>query len=185
MNGGIIAIIAVIVFIALAVIACYNGLITARNKVKEQWSGIEVQLERRFDLIPNLVETVKGYAKHEEETLKGLTELRTSWNSAKTVAEKGELNSKLNSILSSFYAVAENYPDLKANDNFLQLQLELKNTEDKIASSRESYNDAVNTYNTKIEVIPTNIIANIFHFEESELFKVESEEVRKNVKVSF
>ena len=178
-------VIAIIAVILILVVGCYNGLVSSKNRVQEQWSGIDVQLERRFDLIPNLVETVKGYAKHEDETLTKLTELRTSWNGAKTIQEKSQLNNNLNSALKSIYAVAEGYPELKASDNFLQLQLELKNTEDKIASSRNSYNDAVNTYNTKIETIPSNIIAGMFHFEKAELFKVDNEEVRKNVKVSF
>ena len=178
-------VVAIVVILIIMVIVCYNSLVSSRNKVKEQWSGIDVQLERRFDLIPNLVETVKGYAKHEDETLSKLTDLRTAWNGAKTVEEKGKLNSSLTSSLKSIYAVAENYPDLKANENFLQLQLELKNTEDKIASSRNSYNSVVNDYNTKIEIIPSNIVASIFHFEKAELFKLEDEEARKNVKVSF
>lgn len=179
--------IAVIIFVVLIVlvVGCYNSLVSARNKVKEEWSGIDVQLERRFDLIPNLVETVKGYSKHENETLAKLVELRTSWGGAKTVEEKGKLNNSLTNNLRSIYAIAESYPELKANENFLQLQLELTNTEEKIASSRNTYNSAVNTYNTKIETIPTNIIASLFHFEKSELFQVESEEVRKNVKVNF
>ena len=122
------AIIGIIVALIIIGILCYNSLVSLRNKVKEQWSGIEVQLERRFDLIPNLVETVKGYAKHEEETLTKLTDLRTSWNEAKTVNEKSELNNSLNSNLRSIYAVAESYPDLKANETFIQLQLELKTT---------------------------------------------------------
>lgn len=180
----IICLIIVIVLIGYLII-CYNNLITSRNRVNEQWSNIDVQLERRFDLIPNLVETVKGYTKHEEETLTKLTELRTSWNNSKTIAEKLQLNNKLTDNLKSIYAVAENYPNLKANENFTHLQLELKNTEDKIASSRNSYNSAVNEYNTKIDVIPSNIVASIFHFEKADLFKVENEEVRKNIKVSF
>lgn len=175
----------IIVVLVLILIICYNSLVSSRNKVKKEWSGINVQLERRFDLIPNLVETVKGYAKHEEETLTNLTELRTAWQGAKTVGEKSELNNGLNSALKSIFAVSESYPELKSNENFLQLQVELKNTEDKIASSRNIYNDAVTTYNTKIETIPTNLIACMFHFEKAELFKLENEEARKNVKVSF
>ena len=174
----------IIIIVALCVVG-YNTLVASRNSVNQKWSDIDVQLERRFDLIPNLVETVKGYAKHETELLTNLTELRTSWNGAKTVNEKGDLNNSLTGALRSIYAVAENYPELKANENFLQLQVELKNTEDKIADSRNIYNDAVNTYNTKIDTIPFNIIAGMFHFEKAELFKVENEEVRKNVKVSF
>lgn len=180
----IIPVIIVVAIIVLGVV-CYNSLVASRNKVKEEWAGIDVQLERRFDLIPNLVETVKGYAKHEEETLTSLTNLRTSWNEARSTKEKVKLDNSLNGALKSIYAVAENYPELKANENFLQLQVELKNTEDKIAASRNSYNNAVNTLNTKIETIPTNIIASLFHFEKADLFEVENEEVRKNVKVSF
>ena len=179
--GILIGVIVVILVLAVLVALGYNSLVSSRNKVKEEWSGIDVQLQRRFDLIPNLVETVKGYAKHESEVLTKVTELRTSWNEAKTVGEKGKLNSSLNNSLKSIYLVAENYPELKANENFLQLQSELSSTEEKIASSRLSYNNSVNEYNTKIDVIPTNIIAGIFHFEKSELFEV----ARKNVKVSF
>ena len=125
----------VIVVLILLVVVCYNSLVFARNKVKEEWSGIDVQLERRFDLIPNLVETVKGYAKHEDETLSKIVELRTAWGDAKTVEEKGKLNNSLTSNLKAIYAVAESYPELKANENFLQLQLELSNIEDKIAEA--------------------------------------------------
>ena len=175
----------VIILLIIAVIICYNDLVVARNKVQELWGSIDVQLTRRFDLIPNLVETVKGYTKHEEETLTKLTELRTSWNSVKSSEEKIKLNSELSSSLKSVFAVVENYPDLKANETFLQLQSELKNTEDKIASARNTYNSAVNVYNTKIDVIPSNIVASLFHFSKAELFSVENEEVRKNVKVSF
>ena len=156
----------IVVVLIIAIVLCYNSLVASRNKVKEEWSGIDVQLNRRFDLIPNLVETVKGYAKHEEETLT-------------------KLNSSLASNLRAVYAVAENYPELKANENFLQLQAELTNTEEKIAHSRLSYNEAVNNYNTKIDVIPTNIIAGMFNFKKAELFEVENEEARKNVKISF
>ena len=174
-----------IVLIILLFVICYNSLVSSRNKVKEEWSGISVQLERRFDLIPNLVETVKGYVKHEEETLSKLTELRTSWTSAETIKEKGTLENSLSSSLKSIYAVAENYPDLKASETFQQLQLELANTEEKIASSRIIYNNAVTNYNTKLETIPSNLVANLFHFEKAELFELENEEVRKNIKVSF
>ena len=184
MNVGlIIGIIFVILVILIAI--WYNSLITSKNRVKQEWSGIDVQLQRRFDLIPNLVETVKGYVKHESETLTKLTELRTAWNQTTSIKEKSKLNDSLTDNLKSVYAVIENYPDLKASENFLQLQVELTNTEEKIAESRNSYNSAVNEYNTKIEVIPTNIIAVIFRFKKSELFEVENEEARKNVKVSF
>ena len=185
MNMGLIIAIVVVIAIVFLIVICYNGLISARNRVKKEWSEIDVQLQRRFDLIPNLVETVKGYAKHEDETLTKLTELRTSWNETTSIKEKSKLNDSLTNNLRSIYAVVENYPDLKASENFLQLQAELTNTEEKIAESRNGYNSAVNDYNTKIDVIPTNIIANLFHFEKSELFEAENDEVRKNVKVSF
>ena len=178
-------ILAIVVVIALFVISVYNGLVKARQKVKNAWSQIEVQLQRRFDLIPNLVETVKGYMDHESSVLTQVAELRTSWANAKTVAEKAELDNQLSGALKTIMAVAESYPDLKASANFGELQEELKNTENKITYSRQFYNDSVTMYNTKLETIPTNIIAGMFHFMPEELFKVESEEVRKNVKVDF
>ena len=184
MNIGLIVGIVVVVVIVL-VIMYYNALVSSRNKVKKEWSEIDVQLQRRFDLIPNLVESVKGYTKHENETLTKLTELRTAWNGTSSVLEKGKLNQELNDNLKSVYMVVENYPELKASENFLQLQTELSNTEEKISDARIGYNSAVNEYNTKIEVVPTNIIAGIFHFEKADLFEVENDEVRKNVKVSF
>ena len=180
----------VIVLIILAAIVvwaigAYNGLVTLRQRVKNGWSQIDVQLQRRFDLIPNLVETVKGYMKHEEEVLTKVTELRTSWANASTVKEKAELSNELSGTLKTIMAVSENYPDLKASQNFSQIQEELQNTENKISYSRQFYNDVVTKYNTKLHIFPTSLIANIFHFVEEELFKVDSEEARKNVKVSF
>ena len=175
-------IIAVIIIFAISV---YNGLVTSRQKVKNAWSQIDVQLQRRFDLIPNLVESVKGYMKHEEGTLTKVTELRTAWANAKTVSEKAEVNEQLSGALKTIMAVSENYPDLKANQNFSELQEELKNTENKISFSRQFYNDTVTMYNTKLEVFPSNIFASMFHFTAEELFKVDSEEARKNVKVDF
>lgn len=177
--------IVIIVILILAVIVCYNGLVKQRNDVKNAWSQIDVQLQRRFDLIPNLVETVKGYMNHEEKVLTQVTELRSSWSGAKTVKEKAELSNQLSSSLKSIMAISEGYPDLKASENFLQLQSELRNTEDKLSSSREYYNGVVTSYNTKLEVIPTNIIASIFNFKAEELFKIDSPEVKQNVKVSF
>ena len=127
----------IIVFLAIIIIAMYNGLVTSRQKVKNAWSQIDVQLQRRFDLIPNFVETVKGYMQHEKDTLTKVTELRTSWANATTVDEKAELNNQLSGALKTIMAVSENYPDLKANQNFMELQEELRNTENKISFSRQ------------------------------------------------
>ena len=175
----------IIVAIITVVISIYNSLVQSRNKVKNSWSQIEVQLQRRFDLIPNLVETVKGYMKHEEETLTKVTELRTSWAKASSINEKAELDNKLSGVLKTIMAVSENYPDLKANQNFLNLEQELKETENKISYARQFYNDSVTIYNTKTETIPTNIIASLFGFKAEELYKAESEEAKQNVKVNF
>ena len=175
----------IIVLLIVAVIGIYNNLVRLRQKVKNSWSQIDVQLQRRFDLIPNLVETVKGYMKHEDEVLTRVAELRTSWANAGSVAEKANLDNELSGALKTIMAVSENYPDLKANQNFSELQQELQNTENKISFSRQFYNDSVTMYNTKLEVIPSNIIASMFNFKPEELFKAESEEARKNVKVDF
>ena len=178
-------IIAIIVILILAIIAIYNSLVTLRQRVKNSWSQIDVQLQRRFDLIPNLVDSVKGYMKHESEVLEKVTAIRTSWSNAKTVAEKSELDNQLSGALKTIMAVSENYPDLKANQNFSELQEELRATENKISASRQFYNDTVTRYNTKLEVVPSNIIAGIFGFKPEELFEAESQEARKNVKVDF
>ena len=178
-------IIAIVVVLIIAIIAAYNSLVTLRQRVRNSWSQIDVQLQRRFDLIPNLVESVKGYMKHESEVLEKVTALRTSWANATTVSEKAELSNQLSGALKTIMAVSENYPDLKANQNFSELQEELRATENKISASRQFYNDSVTRYNTKREVFPTNIIASIFGFKSEDLFKAESEEARKNVKVDF
>ena len=175
----------IIALIIIFVVSTYNGLITARHKVKNAWSQIDVQLQRRFDLIPNFVETVKGYMTHEKDTLTKVTELRSSWANASTVDEKAKLNNQLSDTLKTIMAISENYPDLKANQNFLDMQEELRNTENKISFSRQFYNDTVTMYNTKLEVFPSNIIANWFKFTAETLFVAESEEARKNVKVDF
>ena len=175
----------IIVALVLIIISIYNNLVRLRQKVKNSWSQIDVQLQRRFDLIPNLVETVKGYMKHEDEVLAKVTELRTSWANAGTVAEKANLDNQLSGALKTIMAVSENYPDLKASQNFSELQQELQNTENKISFSRQFYNDSVTMYNTKLEVVPSNIIASMFNFKPEELFKAESQEARKNVKVDF
>ena len=180
----VITLIILIVIIAF-VVATYNGLVVARQKVKNAWSQIDVQLQRRFDLIPNFVETVKGYMQHEENVLTKVTELRSSWANASTVNEKAELNNQLSGTLKTIMAVSENYPDLKANQNFLEMQEELRNTENKISFSRQFYNDSVTMYNTKLEVFPSNLIAGWFKFTSEPLFATDSEEARKNVKVDF
>ncbi len=180
----LIALIVIVVLVVL-IIALYNGLVVARQKVRNAWSQIDVQLQRRFDLIPNLVESVKGYMTHEKEVLSKVTELRTSWANASSVGEKAKLDNELSGALKTIMAVSENYPDLKANQNFSELQEELRATENKISFSRQFYNDSVTAYNTKLEVVPTNIIASMFNFKPEELFKAESDEARKNVKVDF
>ena len=174
-----------LVFFILLIICTYNGLVRTRMKVKNAWSQIDVQLQRRFDLIPNFVETVKGYIKHEQGTLTKIAELRTAWANTNTVAQKADLDNQLSSALKTIMAVSENYPELKANQNFSELSEELRNTENKISYSRQFYNDSVTMYNTKLAVFPSNIIASIFGFKEEELFKTESEEARKNIKVDF
>ena len=154
----------IVILLVIFVISIYNSLVTLRQRVKNAWSQIEVQLQRRFDLIPNLVETVKGYMTHESDTLAKVTELRTAWAGAKTVDEKAKLDNELSNTLKTIMAVAEAYPDLKANQNFESLQNELTETEDKISYSRQFYNDTVTRYNTKLELFPSNIIAGMFHF---------------------
>ena len=175
----------VLLLIVFWVISQYNGLVTLRQRVKNAWSQIDVQLQRRFDLIPNLVETIKGITKHEESVFTKVTELRTSWANATTVGEKAELSNELSGALKTIMAVSENYPELKSNQNFLQMQEELETTENKVAYSRQFYNDTVTKYNTRLQIFPTNLIAGMLHFTEEELFKTESEEARRNVKVSF
>lgn len=180
--GIILAIVAIIV---IAFIAIYNKLVTARQRVKNGWGQIDVQLQRRFDLIPNLVDTVKGYMAHESSVLEKVTELRTSWANAKTVAEKMEISNQLSDTLKTIMAVSENYPDLKANQNFMSLQEELTNTENKISYSRQFYNDTVTRYNTILETFPSNLVASMFHFEAEKLFEVDNPSARQNVKVDF
>ena len=175
----------IIAVITLAIIGLYNSLVTLRMQVQNAWSQIDVQLQRIFDLIPNFVETVKGYVTHEKETLEKITALRTSWANATTVQDKADLDNQLSASLKTIMAVSENYPDLKDNENFMQLSEELRNTENKIAFSRQYYNDTTTNYNTKLQVFPSNIIANMFGFKPSDLFKTENEEARKNVKVDF
>ena len=178
-------IVIVIVVICIVVVAMYNNLVSLRQRVQNAWSQIDVQLKRRFDLIPNLQETVKGYMAHESETFSKIAELRTAWASSTTVAEKADISNQLTEALKTIMAVSENYPDLKANQNFSELQEELRSTENKISYSRQFYNDAVTMYNTRLETFPSNLVASVFNFKAETLFEAESAEARKNVKVDF
>ena len=178
-------ILGVIIVLAIIIAIMYNSLVTLKQRTQNAWSQIDVQLQRRFDLIPNLVECVKGYMTHESETLENVTKLRTSWSEATTADEKMKLDNELSSSLKSIMAVAESYPDLKANQNFISLQEELTDTENKISYSRQFYNDIVTRYNTKIQTVPSNIIAGIFGFKAQELYKIDTEEAKKSVKVDF
>ena len=178
-------ILGIVVVLIIAVIGMYNSLVQSQIKVDNAWSQIDVQLQRRFDLIPNFVETVKGYMTHEKETFEKIASLRTSWANANSVSEKAELDNQLSTTLKTIMAVSENYPELKANQNFSELSEELRNTENKISFSRQFYNDTVTMYNTKLQVFPSNIIAGMFNFKARDLFKAESDEARRNVKVDF
>ena len=181
----VLIIIAVVVVAILGfVVSTYNGLVGLRNKVKDQFSQIDVQLKKRADLIPNLVETVKGYSKHESETLEKVIQARNTYLSAGTPDEKMKSSGELSQAISKLFALAESYPDLKANTNFLDLQQQLKDIEDKISYARQFYNDAVLMFNNKIEMFPSNIIAGMFHFTKETFFEA-SEEERKNVEVKF
>jgi len=176
--------IGIIVLVLIFLIGSYNGLIVLKTRIQEAFSGIDVQLKRRADLIPNLVETVKGYAKHEKSVFENVTKARASLMSAEGPKEKAEANNVLSGALKSLFAVAEAYPELKANENFQELQRQLTDTEDKVAYSRQFYNSNVLEYNTKIKVVPTNLIASIFAFKEEEFFAANEEE-RKKVEVKF
>ncbi len=166
-------------------VAAYNGLIRFKNRAEEAWSDIDVQLKRRYDLIPNLVSTVKGYAAHEAGVFEKVTEARSKAMQAGTVGEHAEAENMLSGALKSLFAVSEAYPDLKANTNFLELQRELSDTENKIQASRRFYNGNVMELNTKIETVPTNIIANMFNFSKREFFELEEEAAKQPVKVEF
>ena len=175
---------AVIAIILIAIVLIYNGLVSARLKVDNAWSQIDVQLQRRFDLIPNFVETVKGYMTHESETFEKIAKLRTSWANTSSVGEKAQLDNELSGALKTIMAVSESYPELKANQNFSELSEELRNTENKISFSRQFYNDTVTMYNTKIQVFPSNIIAGMFNFKRETFFEAAAAE-RENVQVKF
>lgn len=174
----------VLAVIVLFIVILYNSLIMLKNQVKNSWAQIDVQLKRRNDLIPNLVETVKGYMKHEKTVLENITKARSAIMAATTMEKKAKASNQLSATLKSLFAVSENYPQLKANENFMQLQEELTGTENKIGYARQHYNDIVMMFNTKIETFPNNVFANMLNFKQEELFKA-TEEEKKNVKVSF
>lgn len=174
----------VVAVLILFIILLYNGLIRLRNQVRNSFAQIDVQLKRRNDLIPNLVESVKGYMKHEKGVLTEITKARSSLMNAQGVEKKAAASNQLTGALKTLFAVSENYPQLKANENFLQLQEEITGTENKISYARQHYNDIVMVFNTKIEVFPNNIFANMLHFTQEKQFEAVAEE-RKNVKVQF
>ena len=178
-------ILAIIVVIVLWAIFIYNRLITLRNRAKEAWSDIDVQLKRRYNLIPNLVEAVKGYAGHERELFEKVTEARTRAMGAQTIEEHSKSENMLSSTLKSLFAVAENYPQLKAAGNFLELQRELRDTEDKVQASRRFYNGNVRDLNIKIEIFPAKIVASLFNFKKMDLFEIEEAAVRETPQVKF
>ena len=183
MGIGLILVI-VLAIVLIWVIAIYNGLIRLKNRVDEAWSDIDVQLKRRYDLIPNLVSTVKGYAAHEKEVFEKVTEARTRAMGAGNAEAKAQAENTLSDTLKSLFAVAESYPDLKANQNFLELQRELTDTEDKIQASRRFYNGNVRDFNIKIEIFPNNLVAGMLNFSKREFFET-AEEQKNPVKVEF
>ena len=184
MGPIIIVIIVVLVLLVLYAISIYNKLVNSKNKVENQFSQVDIQLKRRADLIPNLVETVKGYAKHEEGTFTKVVEARNKALSANSINEKIEANNELSSALSKLLMLSEAYPDLKANENFLSLQNDLKETEDKITYARQFYNDSAMDFNNVVEMFPSNIIASMFKFKEFEYFKIDEKE-KETPKVKF
>ena len=181
----LIVVLVIIVLAALFVIGIYNALVRLRNQVDNSWSQIDVQLKRRHDLIPNLVETAKGYMHHERETFEAITNARSQAMGAKGVAESGKAEGALGQALSNFLLTVEAYPDLKANQNFLSIQEELSSTENKIAFSRQAYNDQVLFFNNKIQMFPSNIIAGMFNFTKRDFFELENEAEREVPKVKF
>jgi len=182
---NILIIVGVIVLILLIFIGYYNSLVKLRNQVKNAWSQIDVQLKRRHDLIPNLIETVKGYMTHERETLENITAARSKAVGAESVKDKAQAESQLSAAMGKFNLVVENYPDLKANQNFLALQEELTATENKISFSRQNYNDQVLFFNNKIEIFPSNIVAGMFAFKQADFFEIEDAKEKEVPKVSF
>ena len=183
--GALIIFLIIIGGLFLIAVGMYNSLIQMRNRCDNAWAQVDVQLKRRYDLIPNLVETVKGYAKHEREVFQNVTEARTKAINASTVKDQSAAENQLTGALKTLFAVAESYPDLKANQNFLMLQEELAGTEGKIAYARQFYNDQVMKFNQKQQIFPSNIIAKMFTFKEKEYFVLEEPAAKEPVKVSF
>ncbi|MEX2008127.1 MAG: LemA family protein [Candidatus Spechtbacterales bacterium] len=181
----LLALIGLAALVGIIIAFLYNSLVRQRNRVQEAWADIDVQLKRRHDLVPNLIETVKGYMTHEREVLENVTKARTAVMSAGTREELQDGENMLTGALKSLFAVSENYPDLKASTNFLELQRDLRDTEDKIQAARRFYNTNVRDYNTSIESVPTNIIAGMFGFKQEEMFEVQVEEEREVPAVSF
>jgi len=181
----LIVVVGFLVLVVLWGVAVYNGFIGRRNQVKESWAQIDVQMKRRYDLIPNVVETVKGYAKHERETFENVTKARNMAMNAGNVADREQAENMLTGALKSLFAVAENYPELKANQNFLGLQEELAGTENRIGFARQHYNDVVRDYNVSIQRVPSNVIAGVFNFKEEPFFQVEEPAARQAPKVQF
>ncbi len=177
-------ILGIIAIIAIIWVTVYNVLVTLRNKVKDQWAQIDVQLKRRSDLIPNLVESVKGYAKHEKETLENVIKARNNFVDASNKQSEMEANNQITQALGKLFALAESYPDLKANQNFLSIQADLRDTEDKISYARQFYNDSVLMLNNKVEMFPSNIVAGIHKFNKEAFFEINEKE-REVVKVQF
>ena len=186
MNMGLIITISVLLVLFIFLIVTYNSLVQLRQRLQNAWSQVEVQLKRRYDLIPNLLNTVQGYAAHEKGTFEEITRVRSQAISATSVAEQSQVENRLSEALRSLFAVAENYPELKANTNFLQLQEELSSTESKIAYSRQFYNDTVQKFNTRIELFPTNLVAEMLGFGAADYFTLQGEpEARQAVEVKF
>ena len=183
--GALVFLLLIIVAAAFIVIGMYNRLVTLRNRCDNAWSQVDVQLRRRWDLIPNLVETVKGYAKHESTVFQNVTQARAAAVNAQTVKDQGQADNVLTGTLKSLFAVAENYPELKANQNFLMLQEELAGTESKVAYARQFYNDTVMKFNMSQQVFPSSVIANMFNFKPRDYFQIEEQVARGPVKVSF
>ena len=177
-------IVGIVALIIVYLLICYNSFVKLNNQVKEAFSTMDVYLKKRWDLIPNIVETVKGYAKHEKSTLEEVIKARNTYLSSKTNEDKINSSKEMTEAVNKLFALAEAYPELKANTNFLQLQNELKETEDKISYARQFYNDSVLMYNNKVETFPSNIIANMFGFKTNTFFEA-TEEERKNVEVKF
>ena len=183
--GALLVLLAVVFVLAVWVVGMYNGLVGLRNRCENAWSQVDVQLKRRYDLIPNLVETVKGYSKHEREVFEKVTQARTAAINAGTVKDQGLAENQLAGALKTLFAVAEAYPDLKANQNFLMLQEELAGTEGKIAYARQFYNDQVMKFNNKQQVFPSSVIAGMFHFQTRDYFELEEPAAKQPVKVQF